>query len=149
MMITPEKIEMWKQDPKLYDYDRGHHNGSMDAWNESKPMIFTNEHSKAFRQGYCEGWAEAKTHLITDDIYRGVCGQDNLWECTLCEKLHKEVCEQTKKIAECSDDDVPEYSEDVFEQAIDFFEHPEKCKPKKRIVARDGKIILKEGYDNE
>lgn len=41
MLITPEKIEMWKQDPKLYDYDRGYHNGSMDAWNEPEPMIFT------------------------------------------------------------------------------------------------------------
>lgn len=148
MMITPEKIEIWKQDPKLYDYDRGHHNGSMDAWNEPEPIIFTNEHSKAFRHGYREGWAEAKTQLLTEDIYRGAFGQNNSYECALCDKLYREVYEQTKKIAECSDDDVPEYSEDVFKQAIDFLEHPEKCKPKKRIVARDGKIILKEGYDN-
>lgn len=111
-------------------------------------MIFTNEHSKAFRQGYREGWAEAKTQLLTEDIYRGACGQDNSWECALCEKLYKDVCEQTKQTEECQDDEVPEYSEDVFKQAIDFLEHPEKCKPKKRIVARDGKIILKEGYDN-
>lgn len=148
MIITPEKIEIWKQDPKLYDYERGRHKGSMDAWNEPEPMVFTNEHSKAFRKGYCEGWAEAKTQLLTEDMYRGACGQNNSYECALCEKLYREVFEQTQKTAECRDDNVPEYSEDVFKQAVDFLEHPEKVEPIKRIVARDGKIILKEGYDN-
>lgn len=66
MLITPEKIEMWKKDPAKWDYDRGYNEASLDLWNQSDPTVFTNMHSRAFRRGYRQGWAEQKAHLLID-----------------------------------------------------------------------------------
>ena len=140
MIITPKKIEMWKQEPKLYDYDRGYHNGSMDAWNEPKPMTFTNEHSRAFRRGYRQGWAEQKAHLLKES-------SDEQFGKLVHDEYNK-VCILTMQTALVPDSDVPEYFKDDWHKVIYMLNHPEEVKSIKRIVARDGKIISKEGYDN-
>lgn len=49
MLITSEKIEMWKKDPSKWDYDRGYNKVSLDSWNQPDPIVFTDKHSKAFR----------------------------------------------------------------------------------------------------
>ena len=66
MLITPENIEMWGKDPARYDYDQGYNEASLDSWNQSDPIVFTNKHSRAFRRGYRQGWAEQKAHLLKE-----------------------------------------------------------------------------------
>jgi hypothetical protein len=45
-----------------------------------------------------------------------------------------------------ADSDVPDYFKDDWQKVIYLLNHPEEIKPIKRIVAKDGKIISKEGY---
>lgn len=142
MLITPEKIEEYKGCPRCYDFDNGYEMGSIDYLHNEK-IKFTAKHSQAYRQGYIRGWCGTKQDSTQDTMH------GEFWE--LMDSYHKmidDLSNELEQIALYKFNDVPDYLEDEFKQAMYFWEHPEKCKPKKRIVARDGKIILKEGYDN-
>lgn len=120
MLITPEKIKIWKQDPKLYDYDCGYHNGSIDAWNEPKPMIFTNEHSRSFRRGYRQGWAEQKAHLLIEKE-----SSDEQFGKLVHDEYNK-VCILTMQTALVPDIDVPDHlKKDNWQKVIYILNHPE------------------------
>ncbi len=144
MLITPEKIERWKKFPIQWDYERGYNQASLDVWNQPDPIVFTNKHSRAFRRGYTQGWAEQKAHLLIDQVYKEEFNEELFIR--LVKDEHSDVCTLTMQTALVPDSDVPEYFEDDWKQAMHFLEHPEEIQPVKRIVARDGKIISKEGY---
>lgn len=147
MLITPEKIEIWKKDPAQWDYDRGYDSGAIEAYVQYEPKVFTIEHSKSFRLGYKQGWADSRANLEIDQIYHEEFNEELLSR--LVDYNYKRVNEILRLSAEVSDEDVPGYSEDDWKHAMHLLEHPEGLKVVKRIVARDGKIISKEGYDNE
>lgn len=142
MLITPEKIEMWGKDPAQWDYERGYDQASLDVWNQPDPIVFTNKHSRSFRRGYRQGWAEQKAHLLIEressDEPLGKLVHDE----------YNKVCILTMQTALVPDGDVPDYFKDDWHKVIYLLNHPEEVKPIKRIVAKDGKIISKEGYDN-
>lgn len=140
MLITPEKIEMWEKDSAKWDYDRGYNKASTDVWNQPDPIVFTNKHSRAFRRGYKQGWAEQKAHLLIEAESR-----DKPLGKLVNEEYNK-VCILTMQTALVPDSDVPEYFRDDWHKVIYMLNHPEEVKPIKRIVAKDGKIISKEGY---
>ena len=146
MLITPEKIEIWKKDPAQWDYDRGYDAGSIEAYVQYEPKVFTIEHSKSFRLGYKQGWADSRSHLEIDQIYHEEFNEELLSR--LIDYNYRKVHEDLRMLAEVPDDDVPGYSENDWKQAMHFLEHPDEIQPIKRLVAKDGKIILKEGYDN-
>lgn len=139
MMITPERIEMWKQYPAKLDYDRGYHKASLDVWNQPEPMIFTEKDSKSFRLGYKRGWAEQKAHLE----YEG--NDEKILNRLISENFDK-VCEQTRNTEKVSDKDVPDYSENDWKQVIHLLEHPEEAKVKRRVYHKNG-MIIREDYD--
>lgn len=138
MLITPEKIEMWEKDPAKWDYDLGYNEASLDLWNQSDPIAFTNKHSRAFRRGYRQGWAEQKAHLLKES-------SDEQFGKLVHDEYNK-VCILTMQTALVPDSDVPEYFKDDWQKVIYLLNHPEEIKPIKRIVAKDGEIISKEGY---
>lgn len=140
MLITSEKIEMWKKDPGKWDYDRGYNKASLDSWNQPDPIVFTDKHSKAFRRGYRKGWAEQKAHLLIEKEF-----SDEQFGKLVHDEYNK-VCILTMQTALVPDSDVPDYFKDDWHKVIYMLEHPEEVKPIKRIVAKDGKIISKEGY---
>lgn len=144
MMITPENIEMWEKDPAKYDYDRGYNEASLDVWNQPDPIVFTNKHSRAFRRGYRQGWAEQRAHLLIDQVYKEEFNEELLIK--LAKEEYSDVCALTMQTALVPDSDVPEYFKNDWQKVIYMLNHPEEIKPIKRIVAKDGKIILKEGY---
>lgn len=140
MLITPEKIEMWEQSPVKLDYDCGYNKASIDVWNQPDPIVFTNKHSKSFRNGYRHGWAEQKAHLLIENEY-----SDEQFGKLVHDEYNK-VCIFTMQTALVPDSDVPDYFKDDWHKVIYMLNHPEEIKPIKQIVAKDGKIISKEGY---
>ena len=140
MLITPEKIEMWEKDPSQHDYDCGYGQASIDVWNQPDPIVFTNKHSRAFRRGYRQGWAEQKAHLLIE-----IESSDEPLGKLVHDEYNK-VCILTMQTALVPDRDVPDYFKDDWHKVIYLLNHPEEVKPIKRIVAKDGKIISKEGY---
>lgn len=48
--------------------------------------------------------------------------------------------------AEVPDDNVLGYSEDDWKQAMNFLEHPEEAKVKRRVYHKNG-MIIREDYD--
>ena len=139
MLITPEKIEMWKQSPAKWDYDRGYHKASLDVWNQPEPMIFTEKDSKSFRLGYKCGWAEQKAHLEYD-------GDDEKILNRLISENFDKVCEQTQNTEKVSGKDVPDYSEDDYKDVMSLFEHPELVELKRRVYHKNG-MTIREDYD--
>lgn len=119
MLITPEKIENWRQNPKQFDYDSGRHKAAIDAWNDPEPMVFTKENSKSFREGYRVSWAKQKAILNHDTLYDDIC--DNL-----VREEYQKVLSRTNEIAECSDDDAPEYCEIDWERVIYLLNHSDE-----------------------
>lgn len=140
MIITPETIDTWEKDPSKFDYDCGYNKASLDVWNQPEPMIFTEKNSKSFRNGYRHGWAEQKAHLLIEKE-----SSDELLG-KLVNEEYKKVCILTMQTALVPDRDVPDYFRDDWHKVIYMLNHPEEVKPIKRIVAKDGKIISKEGY---
>lgn len=139
MMITPKKIEIWKKDPAQWDYDRGYDTGSIDAYTQFNPKVFTIEHSKSFRLGYKQGWADSRAHLEIDQIYHEEFNEELLSR--LIDYNYKKVSEDLRISAEVPDDDVPGYSEDDWKQAMNFLEHPEEAKVERRVYRKNGMII--------
>lgn len=119
MLITPENIEMWGKDPARYDYDQEYNEASLDSWNQSDPIVFTNKHSRAFRRGYRQGWAEQKAHLLIDQVYKEEFNDELFIE--LVKEVHSDVCTLTMQTALVPDSDVPEYFEDDWKQVIGCF----------------------------
>lgn len=143
-MITPEKIEMWKKDPAKWDYDRGYDVGSIDAYILCDSIVFTREHSKSFRLGYKQGWADSRAHLEIDQRYHEEFNEELLSR--LVDFNYKKVNEDLRMLAEVPDDDVPDYSEDDYKHAMYLLEHPEAAKLKRRVYHKNG-MVIREDYD--
>jgi hypothetical protein len=144
MMITPEKIEMWKKDPAQWDYERGYDAGSLDAYTQYDPIVFTIEHSKSFRLGYKQGWANSRAHLEIDQIYHEEFNEELLSR--LVEYNYKKVHEDLRMLAEVPDDDVPGYSEDDWKQAMNFLEHPGEAIVERPVYHKYG-MVIREDYE--
>lgn len=143
-MITPDKIEMWKKDPAKWDYARGYNEASLDVWNQPEPIVFTDKHSKSFRRGYRQGWAEQKAHLLIDQVYKDEFNDELFIK--LAKDEHSDVCTLTMQTALVPDSDVPEYFEDDWKQVIHLLEHPEEAKVKRRVYHKNG-MVIREDYD--
>lgn len=123
MIITPEKVKRWKEFPIQYDYERGYNEASLDLWNQASPIAFTNKHSRAFRRGYRQGWAEQKAHLLIDQVYKEEFN-DELYYKLVKDELSN-VCTLTMQTALVPDGDVPEYFENDWKQVVYLLEHPD------------------------
>lgn len=91
------------------EHGRGYQAGREDVFHSRTPMTFTREHSRTFRLGYCQGWAEEKTSTLMDRLPKMVCGQSTAYANTLAESEFSKIWEETSKLAECPDDEVTEY----------------------------------------
>lgn len=82
------------------EHARGYHAGREDVLHSRTPTTFTMEHSRAFRLGYCQGWAEEKAHPIIDGLPKMRTADAMALEES---EFHK-IWEETSKLAECSYD---------------------------------------------
>lgn len=140
MLITPEKIGMWEKDPAKWDYDCGYNKASLDVWNQPDPIVFTNKHSKSFRNGYRHGWAEQKAHLLIEKE-----SSDEQFGKLVNEEYNK-VCILTMQTALVPDSDVPDYFKDDWHKVIYMLNHPEEVKLKRRVYHKNG-MVIREDYD--
>jgi hypothetical protein len=91
------------------EHGRGYQAGREDVFHSRLLMTFTREHSRTFRLGYCQAWAEEKTAILLDKLQKGICGQSNAYANALAESEFAKIWEETSKLAECPDDEVTDY----------------------------------------
>lgn len=137
MIITDEKLEMYKADPYKLDYDSGYHCASIDAWNEDYPKSFKMTDSKAYRNGYRQGWAYQKAYIRVETIDASMQLSKSRFKIIVEEELEY-VTAQTNLLAECPDEECNEYS-DNWREVIALLER-ERFGNKEGLV----KLITKE-----
>lgn len=102
MLIPPELIEDYKQNPGKFDFNRGYEAGRID-FNCRKRIEFTKEHSKQFRLGYARGVVLASCNISEDDL------RD---DSDLSALFHRtaDILFILERYAKCKYDDAPECS---------------------------------------
>ena len=110
MIITDEKLEMYKTDPYKLDYDSGYHRASIDAWSEDRPKLFKKTDSKAYRNGYRQGWAYQKAYLRAETLDITMHMSEHIFN-GMVEKELERVTNETNAIAECPDEECKEYND--------------------------------------
>lgn len=144
MIITDEKLEMYKTDPYKLDYDSGYHCASIDAWNKDIPKSFKKTDSKAYRNGYRQGWAYQKAYFRVETTDASMRLSESRFN-RLVEKELEYVTAKTNLLAECPDEECNEYN-DNWREVIALLER-QKAGSTEGLVKR----ITKEGviYDKQ
>lgn len=88
------------------EHARGYQDGREDVFHSMTPMTFAREHSKTFRIGYCQGWAEEKARPLIEGSPKMVGGKGAAYARDLIESEFNKIWEEISKLAECSDDEV-------------------------------------------
>lgn len=111
MIITDELLEQYKCNPRQFSYDSGYRCASIDVWNEDHPKTFKKTDTKAYRDGYRQGWAKQKTYLQAETLDISMHISENIFN-RMVEKELERVTAETNAIAECPDSECEEYDYD-------------------------------------
>lgn len=108
VILTDEKLRIYKLCPEQYDFDMGAQLGNTDAMCGIN-TIFDETHSQAFRNGYCYRYAMSKIQCFIDK---------KLPDSVLCNKYdneEKKIKQQMESAAKVKYNEAPKVSNTDFD----------------------------------